>query len=356
VLLKGQNNNSNISGKGGNSHHSSNARSCTSSYPSTSKGRRSYRSTQLESRFSLLHPGVLMAFFVSAIVLTLLSYHPLILGLSFVIAAMSIARYIGLKVLAQTMLWLVPMAAIVVLFNVLFNRRGATELLTIEPTIFGQQQHYTFTFESLLFGLSVALMFGAIILWFRLYQEYMTSDRFLFLFAPFVPTIALSISMAQRWIPLTKYRWQQIRNAQKALNSKSSSESGRKKTAVYRSLTRSMSALMSWSMEDAIQAADSMQARGYSNARRTSFRSYRFTVCDTVSLIFITTTTLFAAVSIFLSTRGLAFFPVLRGIEDVSIFALAAMAAVLLFPLALSALFSGREQLKCMMHTSAQKT
>jgi len=196
----------------------------SSSNNRTSKGRRSYRSTQLESRFSLLHPGVLMAFFVSAIVLTLLSYHPLILGLSFVIAAMSVAHYIGLKVLARTMAWLVPMAAIVVLFNVIFNRRGATELLTIEPTIFGQQQHYTFTFESLLFGLSVALMFAAIILWFRLYQEYMTSDRFLFLFAPFVPTIALSISMVQRWIPLTKYRWQQIRDAQKALIGGKSSE------------------------------------------------------------------------------------------------------------------------------------
>jgi len=328
-----------------------------------SKGRRSYKSFELESRFSLLHPGVLMTFFVSTIVLTLLSYHPALLGLSFVLAAASLLRYIGIKTLLQILSWLIPMAGIVVLFNLLFNRRGATELLTIQPTIFGQQQHLTFTLESLLFGLSIALMFAAIILWLRLYQEFMTSDRLLFLLAPFVPTIALSLSMVQRWIPLTKYRWQQIADAQAALNGKGNSISTATKTttrARYRSFAKSMSALMSWSMEDAIVAADSMQARGYSSApsasKRTSFRSYRFTVCDTVSLIFIVATALFAGIGIFASTRELAFFPIVRGIEAISPFALVAMAAVMLFPLALSALFTGKEQLRCMTYTSAQKT
>ena len=321
------------------------------------------RSLQLERRFALVHPVTMMAFFVSVIVLTLLSYHPLILGLSFVLAAVSVALYLGAKTLWQSLLWLIPMAAIVVLFNTLFNRRGATELVTV-----GQ---YTFTFESLLFGLCIAMMLAAVILWFRLYQEFMTSDRFLYLFAPIAPTMALSIAMVQRWIPLTKYRWQQIRSANKMM---SSGEVGNVQTEdespapvkkqsrfkAFRSLTRSLSALMSWSMEDAIEAADSMQARGYGSSRssshsekskrRSSFRAYRLTTHDSISLAIITKLALAAAVGIFSSTRELAFFPVFRGAESLSPAAFIAATLIMFYPL----FIEGKEQLRWFL--SAQRT
>ena len=372
----------------------------------------SRRSHSLEHRFSLLHPGVLTLFFASVIVITLLSYHPAILGLSFVAAAVGAVRYLGLQVFVRLLAWLIPMAGIVLLFNTLFNRRGATELFTLYPTLpelFGQQvqqqQQITFTLESLLFGLCIALMLAAIILWFRLYQEFITTDKFLYLFAPLAPTMALSVAMVQRWIPLTHYRWQQIRTAQKALNpdvlhdkGHQGSRSNRHKQSrlgSYRSLTRSLSTLMSWSMEDAIQTADSMQARGYSSyssygnysdhsnsrshrgssshsslddhsnpnkkpPRRTSFRSFRFSVQDRISLGLIAAPALYAALSIFLSTRELAFFPVFRGADDLSPFALIAAALVMLypvlFPLTLSVLHTGKEQLTCLMQKlSAQK-
>ena len=289
-------------------------------------GRQSF---QLERRFALVHPATMMAFFASVIVLTLLSYHPLILGLSFVLAAASVALYLGAKTLWQSLLWLIPMAAIVVLFNTLFNRRGATELVTA-----GQ---YTFTFESLFFGLCIALMLASTILWFRLYQEFMTSDRFLYLFAPIAPIMALSITMVQRWIPLTKHRWQQIRSANKMMNDN------------FRSLTRSLSALMSWSMEDAVEAADSMQARGYSekSKRRSSFRAYRLTTHDGISLAIITKLALAAGLGIFFSTRELAFFPIFRGAENLPPAALIATIAVMLYPL----FIEGKEQLRWFLST-----
>ena len=326
-------------------------------------GRRSF---QLERRFALVHPATMMAFFASVIVLTLLSYHPLILGLSFVLAAVSVVVYLGVKTLWQSLLWLIPMAATVVLFNTLFNRRGATELVTV-----GQ---YTFTFESLLFGACIALMLAAVILWFRLYQEFMTSDRFLYLFAPVAPTMVLSIAMVQRWIPLTKYRWQQIRSANKMMSashchsqcsaqrvveesqaSQQDPTDGAKratKLTKFRSLTRSLSALMSWSMEDAIEAADSMQARGYGEKpkRRSSFRAYRLTTHDGISLAIITKLALAAGLGIFLSTRELAFFPIFRGAENLPPAALVAAILIMLYPL----FIEGKEQLRWLL--SAQNT
>ena len=349
-------------------------------------GRQNFR---LERRFALVHPATMMAFFIAVIVLTLLSYHPVILGLSFVLAASSMVVYLGFKALGQSLAWLVPMAAIVVLFNTLFNRRGATELLTV-----GQ---YTFTLESMLFGLSIALMLASVILWFRLYQEFMTSDRFLYLFAPLAPTMALSIVMVQRWIPLTKQRWLQIRSAGKMMNgslaeyiqteeARISGKGGKQsRLKVFHSLTRSLSALMSWSMEDAIEAADSMQARGYSSGRsghsgnsgnshsssrsddngsssdsddshkqqrrtRSSFRSYSLTGHDGISLLVITVLALAAAVGIFLSTRELAFFPVFRGTESLSLSALMATLPIMIYPL----FIEGKEQLRWFL--SAQRT
>jgi len=333
-----------------------------------------------------------MAFFVSVILITLISYHPAVLGLSFALAAASVIRYLGVKTAIQSLTWLLPMAAIVVVFNLVFNRRGATELLTLRLA----QQYYTFTVESLIFGLSIALMLLAIVLWFRFYQEFMTADRFLYLFAPLAPTMALSITMVQRWIPLTKQRWQQIRTAQKAMPSYCTvaseqalsplqsqhtvreQEGSATKTPpatsrflpqkiktrlkAYRALTRSLSALMSWSMEDAIQTADSMQARGYSGhsdtpsntspsppkqqskkaklPRRTSFRSFRFTAQDRISLVLITPLALTAGFGIFFSTRTLAFFPIYQRADELSLTAFIAAALLMLYPIALSLLCS----------------
>ncbi|MCL2437874.1 MAG: energy-coupling factor transporter transmembrane protein EcfT [Coriobacteriia bacterium] len=314
---------------------------------------RTYRRHRLKRRFLLLHPGVMMAFFVGVIVVTLLSYHPLILGLSFVFAAASVIYYLGVKVLGRSLMRLGPMTAIVVVFNTVFNRRGATELFTTEHL------QMTFTLESLLFGLSIALMLTAVILWFRLYQELMTSDRFLYLFAPIAPTFALSVTMVQRWIPLTKYRWQQIRDAHKP-----------SRFAAIRSLTHSLSALMSWSMEDAIQAADSMQARGYSKSsssnygknnqgkgahdtrkrRRSSFRYFPFTTYDAIALTVVILLAVTAGLAVFFSARELAFFPVYRGVEYLSATALIAVTLLMFFPL----LLEGGEQLRWRL--SAQKT
>ena len=39
---------------------------------------------------------------------------------------------------------------------------------------------------------------------------------------------------------------------------------------------RQMSSLLEWSMEDGIETADAMKARGYGEGRRSSYQKYRF--------------------------------------------------------------------------------
>ncbi|MCL2680601.1 MAG: energy-coupling factor transporter transmembrane protein EcfT [Coriobacteriia bacterium] len=318
----------------------------------------------LARRFSLLHPAVTLVFFAGVLLLTLLSYHPAILLLSLVCAALNVCLYLGPARLLATSKWLLPMMLIVVLFNLLLNRRGATELFALG--------NHSFTSESLTFGIAIALMLAAVMLWFLLYQQFMTSDRFLYLFAPLAPTTALTISMVQRWIPLTKYRFEQIRSAQKmggesdqrftTLGDQSDQrEPAAATTSWYRCgrkirlLLRCLSALMSWSMEDAIQAADSMQARGYGSkdaaqrpAKRSSFRSYRLTTGDRLILAALIVLVVVAALTLFVTTRDLAFFPIFRGAQQLSHFALVASALLMSFPL----LVEGGQYLRCLQSAS----
>lgn len=309
-----------------------------------------------ERRFPLFHPALIMIFFAAVLTVSLLSYHPLILSISLVGAALSLSFYLGLRVLGQSILWLFPMAGIVIVFNLFFNRRGATELFALETF------QLSFTLESLLFGFSIALMMLAVLLWFRLYQELMTSDRFLHLCTPLAPNLALSISMVQRWIPLTRQRWQEMRDARRMQNAHAAIPAS--KGYKYRSLAQSLSALMSWSMENAVQAADSMQARGYGQrerpleemklgavvrkevtvgrVRRTSFRSFPLRRSDLFLSVGFVTLAAVAGTSVFLSTRELMFFPVFWGAEELSVFALLSTLFLVFFPL----LIEGGEHLR----------
>jgi energy-coupling factor transport system permease protein len=67
-------------------------------------------------------------------------------------------------------------------------------------------------------------------------------------------------------------------------------------------------------MEDSIDTADSMRARGYGAAKRTTFSRFRFAAHDTVSLVLLLALT---AASIFFITNGsdaMRFYPDIKGI------------------------------------------
>ena len=310
----------------------------------------------------------MMVFFMTTIMVTLLTYHPVVLGLSFVTAVITLALYGGISQTFKTLSWLCPMMILIVILNTAFNQRGATVLFT-----WGQR---AFTRESLYFGLCLAVMLAAIMLWFSLYQMLMTTDRFLYLFAPIAPTLALSITMVLRWVPLTKYRWQQIDAARRGISintvgahsdfctvlhfgeCKSAPDNGtrcdngrigmrpyEKLGNPLRSSLRSLSALMSWSIEDAIEAADSMQARNYcllEPKKRSSFRSYRFTAHDRISLAYLLTCALTGIGSLMVTTRKLSFFPTIQGVGAVNPLILVLIAAGMIYPLVLE----GKEQLQ----------
>ena len=138
-------------------------------------------------------------------------------------------------------------------------------------------------------------------------------------------------------------RWR--RSRRKVLRHRSRTEatqavSSGSSDAEMRHLVRSLSALMSWSMEDAIEAADSMQARHYSLAepkKRSSFRFYRFTAGDAFTLAYLTATALASIVTLVLAGRNFRFFPMIQGMDALPPITFLVIAALMIYPLALKA-------------------
>ena len=132
----------------------------------------------------------------------------------------------------------------------------------------------------LLLLVAIAVMVVGVMLWCACYSAVMTSDKFLCLFGRVIPKLALVLSMALRFIPMFKRQMHKVNRAQKAMGlygSKSLVDKGRSALRVF--LT-----MISWSLENAIDTAASMKARGYGLPGRTAFSIYRFDSRDKAAL------------------------------------------------------------------------
>ena len=220
--------------------------------------------TKVRARyFAALHPSVCMAYFVAAIGLTLACSHPAAAALSLAGGTAFSILLRGGKETANTYKFVLPMFLLIAIGNPLFSHRGATMLFML----FDQW----ITLEAISYGLVSACTLSAIIVWFACYQQVMTSDKFLYLFGNIAPNTALLITMTLRFIPKLKKDAADIAAAETMLNGKP-----QRLTQKLGAVMRRLSVLLTMSMEAAVETADSMRARGYGEARRTTFYLFRF--------------------------------------------------------------------------------
>ena len=153
--------------------------------------------------------------------------------------------------------------------NTLFNHEGATIL-----TYFSSGN--PLTLESMLYGLSAGGMLAAVLLWFTTYQAVMTSDKFVYLFGRAIPALSLVLSMTLRFVPKFRAQLRAVQQARQfAGNSEKNGPIQKARTSV-----ENFSILVTWSLENAVETADSMRARGYGLPGRTAFSIFRFETRD----------------------------------------------------------------------------
>lgn len=221
--------------------------------------------------FSDCHPGVNFLFFLGAIGCGVVIQHPayLLAGLFGAgLYSLLLNERKGLKLI----LGLIPMALILTAVNPLFNTAGKNVLFYV----FGRP----YTLEALLYGGAIAGIFGVMILWFQCYQAVLTSDKFTCLFGNLIPALSMILVMVLRMIPNFTRKAKQIAAARKSIG-KGSGSNTREKLGEGMTV---LSTLTDWALEGSVVSGDSMRARGYGAAKRTSFQIYTLTARDKVLL------------------------------------------------------------------------
>lgn len=219
--------------------------------------------------FSNCHPAVNFLFFVGAIGFGVLIQHPAYLIAGAIGAAVYYLLLSG-KAGWKRIAMLLPMVLVLTAVNPLFNTYGERVLFHV----FGRP----YTVEALLYGAAIAGVFLVMMLWFGCYNAVMTSDKFTSLFGNLIPAISLLLVMVLRMIPSFIRKAGQIMGARKSIGLGAGENS-----TVREKLTcgmRTLSALTDWALEGSVVTGDSMRARGYGTAKRTSFQIYRMKTLD----------------------------------------------------------------------------
>jgi energy-coupling factor transport system permease protein len=172
---------------------------------------------------------------------------------------------------------MLPMFLFAAPINPAFNHEGGT-ILTYLPG------GNPLTLESITYGIAAAAMLISVIAWFSCYNAVMTSDKFVYLFGRVIPALSLVLSMTLRFVPKFKAQVRVVSDAQRCIGRDVTS--GGVLDRVKNGLTI-LSIMVTWSLENAIETADSMKSRGYGLPGRTAFSIYRFDRRDRAALIWL---------------------------------------------------------------------
>ncbi|MCT6925592.1 energy-coupling factor transporter transmembrane component T [Metasolibacillus sp.] len=135
-----------------------------------------------------------------------------------------------------------------------------------------------------MYGLAIATMLVAVMLWFSSYNTVMTSDKFIYLFGKVSPALSLTLSISLRLVPRFRHQLAQIVQAQKVIGMDYTAGSLWHR---IKCIVRILSILITWALDNAIDTADSMKARGYGIKKRSVFSLFVFERRDGVVLAII---------------------------------------------------------------------
>ena len=254
------------------------------------------------NEFAKYHPLINFIYFTAVIVFSMIFLHPICLVTSLLCSVMYSIILNGKKAL-KFIEMLLPLMLISALINPAFNHEGVTVIAYLPSG-------NPLTLESILYGIVAASMVATVICWFSCFNKIMTSDKFIYLFGRIIPSLSLILSMTFRFVPKFKEQVQEVSNAQKSMGRDTSEGSvfARVKNSI-----RILSAVITWSLENAIDTSDSMKSRGYGLTGRTAYSNYVFDKRDVTALIYLAVTITYFLIGALLGKIHYRYFPSMRG-------------------------------------------
>lgn len=219
--------------------------------------------------FRSLHPFAVLVYYAGGITFGMLLFHPVLLAAAWLAAMLVNVHLDGGR---EWRKWSIPMVVgffLIMVTNPILSHRGRTVI-----TYWGDMP---LTLESVVYGVTLAMSIMFVLTLFVSYRLVMTEQKFLFLFARVSPKAALVAMMATGLVPRLRRRMGELMLVQRTRGVTVTEGS----LAVRaRNGARIVGTLLAWTLEDALQTADSMQARGYGTGPRSSYLGYRFRARD----------------------------------------------------------------------------
>ncbi len=256
------------------------------------------------SEFKNYHPFVNFIYFIFVIGFSCVFMHPVSLCISLfsgVIYLISLKGRRGVKNFA----YMLPVMLMMTFINPLVNHNGAT-ILGYLPS------GNPLTLEAVIYGIAASMMIISVICWFSCCTEIMTSDKTLWLFGRIIPSLSLVISMTLRFVPQFSVQLKEVINAQQGIGRGIASGNIIQKA---KGGLRVLSIMITRTLENSIETADSMKSRGYGQHRRTAFSIFVFDRRDVKALVCIVILGIYTLVCGIMGGMYFSYFPSMTAVE-----------------------------------------
>lgn len=206
------------------------------------------------------HPVVAAVYFAAVIGIGTLVTQPVFVAISVAGALLYGMCLQGALSTARNLRWQLPMVALVCLANPLFSHSGATVVATLGPV--------TVRLEALAYGLCMGGSLVCMLQWVSNAACVLTEDRLLELSGSRLPVVSTMVSMAIQLVPQLRRRYGVVSSARAACTCAQApatkGPSAARGSGVRRmGYVNASTVLMAWAMEDSVERADAMRARGW---------------------------------------------------------------------------------------------
>lgn len=212
-----------------------------------------------------LHPWAAMIYLLMALVLVMTSPYDMQMALLFGLLSVNSIVMRGMGTYLKSARLYLCMIVFFGLFNMIFNPRGDNVLLYVNDR--------PLTEEALLYGVFMGFMVSALFVWFQIFQEVFDNKKIVYLIGSRLPVTGLILSMVFCYYEKFVAKIDKIREVWDTYVFEEARNPVKKAAIV-------LSVLLSVMLEDSVDTALSMEARGYGRGKRTSYVVYSFQWMD----------------------------------------------------------------------------
>ncbi|MDO4182423.1 MAG: energy-coupling factor transporter transmembrane component T [Coriobacteriia bacterium] len=275
--------------------------------------------------FEGFHPAFAALYFAAVLGLTMCVLNPVTVCMSAVVGFVLHGRLSGFGVAGRQLAWQVGVLLVLTtLLNAVLSSAGSTVLFRLGP--------FCISFESVAFGACMGGLLVAMLQWFSCAAKVLTSSNVMALLGPVAPNVGLLLTMSMRLVPQFLRRGTRIHQVRSACTA-----AGNAPVRGMGDRFRQLTVLMSWGMEDSLESADAVRARGWGAAkRRTSYACRRFRILDAAACALLAALVALCVVCAVAACARFSFYPVISGFGPAV--AYLPFAALLLVPAVLEVL------------------